>query len=288
MNPDGIHPYLLFGRNDILVKVMAIEFGMIGCGVMGEALLSRLIAQGVYAPENILVSEPMAARIEVLAAQYGIKTTDRNAEAAAAARDVLFLAIKPQVFGAVVDQLKGNSGPALVLSILAGTTLAQLEAGFPHQPVIRVMPNTPAAVGAGMSAMSPGKLAGPVHIELARKILATVGKVVEVPESMMDAVTGLSGSGPGYVALVIEALADGGVLVGLPRNIALELATQTVLGTAQLIQEKNLHPAVLKDQVTSPGGTTIAGVAQLESLGLRTALIEAVRAASNRSAELGS
>ncbi len=269
------------------VKAMAIEFGMIGGGVMGEALLSRLIAQGVYAPETILVSEPMAARREVLAAQYGIKTTNQNAEAAAAS-GVLFLAIKPQVFGSVVEQLKGQSGSALVLSILAGTTLAHLQAGFPNQPVIRVMPNTPAAVGAGISAISPGKLATREHIDRAQKILATVGKVVEVPESMMDAVTGLSGSGPGYVALVIEALADGGVLAGLPRNIALELATQTVLGTAQLIQEKSLHPALLKDQVTSPGGTTIAGIAQLEALGLRTALIEAVRAASNRSAELGS
>jgi pyrroline-5-carboxylate reductase len=150
-----------------------------------------------------------------------------------------------------------------------------------------VMPNTPAAVGAGISALSGGRLAKPEHLAQARKILGTVGQVVEVPENMMDAVTGLSGSGPGYVAIVIEALADGGVLSGLPRAIAMELAIETVLGTAMLIREKGMHPGQLKDLVTSPGGTTIAGVAKLESLGLRTALIEAVKAATERSMELG-
>jgi pyrroline-5-carboxylate reductase len=149
------------------------------------------------------------------------------------------------------------------------------------------MPNTPAQVGAGISAIAAGNLTTPAHMAIAEAILQTVGTVVTVPEAMMDAVTGLSGSGPGYVAIVIEALADGGVVAGLPRPIAMQLAIQTVLGTATLLQETGMHPGQLKDQVTSPGGTTIAGVAQLERQGLRSALIEAVRAATNRSKELG-
>jgi pyrroline-5-carboxylate reductase len=149
------------------------------------------------------------------------------------------------------------------------------------------MPNTPAQVGAGISAIAAGKRATTTHVETAKQILATIGSVVEVPEYLMDAVTGLSGSGPGYVALVIEALADGGVAAGLPRPIALQLAIQTVQGTATLLQATGMHPGQLKDQVTSPGGTTIAGIAQLEKQGLRSALIEAVRAATKRSKSLG-
>jgi pyrroline-5-carboxylate reductase len=281
-----VHPDLLFGVVYWGIVVMAIEFGMIGGGVMGEALLSRLIEQGLYQRDRVMVSDPMPERRQYLAAQYGIQVTDDNALAAAASQ-VLFLAIKPQVFGAVAAQLRGQESGALLLSILAGMTLKDLEAGFPNRPVVRVMPNTPAAVGAGISALSGGRLAKPEHLAQARKILGTVGQVVEVPENMMDAVTGLSGSGPGYVAIVIEALADGGVLSGLPRAIAMELAIETVLGTAMLIREKGMHPGQLKDLVTSPGGTTIAGVAKLESLGLRTALIEAVKAATERSMELG-
>ncbi|MGL5075796.1 MAG: pyrroline-5-carboxylate reductase, partial [Waterburya sp.] len=174
-----------------------------------------------------------------------------------------------------------------VISILAGVTLNKLEATFPEQPVIRVMPNTPATVGAGMTAIAPGTKATTQHIQQAKTIFTAVGEVVEVSESAMDAVTGLSGSGPAFVALAIEALADGGVASGLPRAIALQLAIQTVLGTATLIKETNIHPGVLKDQVTSPGGTTIAGVAKLESLGFRSALIEAVISATARSQELG-
>jgi pyrroline-5-carboxylate reductase len=174
-----------------------------------------------------------------------------------------------------------------VISILAGVTISKLEQIFPQQPVIRVMPNTPATVGAGMTAIAPGKYAQTEHIEQGKSIFAAVGEVVEVPESSMDAVTGLSGSGPAFVALAIEALADGGVAAGLPRAIALQLATQTVLGTATLVKETGIHPGVLKDQVTSPGGTTIAGVAALESAGFRSALIEAVKTATARSQELG-
>jgi pyrroline-5-carboxylate reductase len=267
---------------------MTIQFGMIGGGVMGEALLSRLIAQQVYPANAILVSEPMAERRQVLADKYGIQVTSDNA-ATLAAETALMLAIKPQMFATVAAELDAATSQTkpIVLSILAGTTLKQLEAAFPQQAVIRVMPNTPAQVGAGISAITAGRLAGAAQMATARQILATVGGVVEVTESMMDAVTGLSGSGPGYVAIVIEALADGGVAAGLARPIAMQLAIQTVLGTAKLLQETGMHPGQLKDQVTSPGGTTIAGIAQLEQQGLRSALIEAVRAATKRSQELG-
>jgi pyrroline-5-carboxylate reductase len=266
---------------------MAIKFGMVGGGVMGEALMSRLIAQQVYEPETILVSEPMAARRDVLMQKYGVQTTDDNRQVAQASEAVM-LAIKPQIFAIVATELQPVMNPnAIVLSILAGTTLTQLETAFGNNPVIRVMPNTPAQVGAGVSAIAAGQKAQANHVATAKQILQTVGSVVEVPESMMDAVTGLSGSGPGYVAIVIEALADGGVVAGLPRPIAMQLAIQTVLGTATLLQETGMHPGQLKDQVTSPGGTTIAGIAQLEQQGLRSALIEAVRSATNRSKELG-
>ncbi|KAM3099822.1 pyrroline-5-carboxylate reductase [Phormidesmis sp. 146-35] len=269
---------------------MSIKFGMIGGGMMGEALLSRLVVQEIYSPDQMLVSEPQSRRRDFLASHYQVQVTDQN-KAAAAASEVLFLAIKPQIFAAVAKDLESDLGSetrgALVISILAGTSLETLEAAFPGQPVIRAMPNTPAAVGAGITAIAPGQHAQPRHLEQARQILETVGEVVEVPESMMDAVTGLSGSGPGYVALMVEALADGGVAAGLPRAIALQLALQTVRGTAQLLQEEGIHPAVLKDRVTSPGGTTIAGIAQLEKSGFRSAVIEAVKAAWKRSQELG-
>ncbi len=257
---------------------------------MGEALLSRLVAQQIYSPEAILVSDPAPQRRDFLAQKYGVKVTGENREVAAAT-EVLLLAIKPQVFEKVVAEL-GNyldweTAKPLVISILAGMPLSKLEAAFPQQPVVRAMPNTPATVGAGITAISPGQQTQSHHLELAGRIFQAVGEVVEVSESLMDAVTGLSGSGPAYVAVMVEALADGGVAAGLPRAIAAKLALHTVLGTAQLLQESGLHPAELKDRVTSPGGTTIAGVAQLERAGFRSAAIEAVIAAARRSKELG-
>jgi pyrroline-5-carboxylate reductase len=266
---------------------LTIKFGMIGGGVMGEALLSRLVAQEVYAPQEMMVSEPQSQRRDFLAAQYGVSVTADN-RLVTEATEVLLLAIKPQVFSTVVAGLGDTSGSdSLVISILAGTPLSQLAAAFPRQPIVRAMPNTPAAVGAGITAITAGHHTQAQHLRLARRILQTVGEVLEVPESLMDAVTGLSGSGPGYVAVMIEALADGGVAVGLPRAVALQLALQTVRGTAQLLQETGWHPGELKDRVTSPGGTTIAGIAQLEKAGVRSALIEAVRTAAARAQELG-
>ncbi len=252
---------------------------------MAEAILSRLLAQNVFAANTVLVSEPREERRQYLTQQYQVQATEDN-QTAISASDVLLLAVKPQVFGSVISDIAPNANTT-VISILAGITIAKLEKAFPHQPVIRVMPNTPATVGQGMTAIAAGTQAKAEHIQQAKSIFNAVGEVVEVSESSMDAVTGLSGSGPAFVALAIEALADGGVASGLPRAIALQLATQTVLGTATLVKETGKHPGVLKDQVTSPGGTTIAGVARLESAGFRSALIEAVKTATARSKELG-
>ena len=267
------------------------KFGSIACGVMGEALLSRLIFQEIYGAEDILISEPSAERRDFLAQKYGVEVTADNKEVVANVSEAILLAIKPQVFPAVASELanvKINAAEKpLVISILAGMPSSKLETAFPELPVVRVMPNTPATVGAGISAIAPGKYVTPTHLDIAKRVLQAVGEVVEVPESMMDAVTGLSGSGPGYVAIFIEALTDGGVRSGLPRAIAYKLALQTVLGTAVLLQESRMHPAELKDKVTSPGGTTIAGIAELESSAFRSASIEAVVAASDRSRELG-
>lgn len=283
-------------QNSVFLKgvLVSIKLGVIGGGVMGEAILSRLIAQQVYRPEEIRVSEPQRHRQEVLAHKYGVKVTADN-RATAGESQVLLLAIKPQVFEAVATDLalregdihQGTEELPIVISILAGVSLSQLESVFDRQPVIRAMPNTPATVGAGITAIAPGKAVTPTQMEQATAIFASVGEVVEVPEPLMDAVTGLSGSGPAYVALMIEALTDGGVAAGLPRAIASKLALSTVWGTAQLLQETQLHPAQLKDQVTSPGGTTIAGITQLERAGFRSALIEAVQAAYQRSQQLG-
>lgn len=268
---------------------MSINFGLIGGGVMGEALLARLLATNIYAHDTILVSEPQASRRSYLQEKYRVHVTTNNQEVLDKS-DVILLAIKPQIFDLVIQDLTINiqiPSKPLILSILAGTPLSRLESAFPDYPVIRTMPNTPATVGAGMSAIASGTQVTEAHLATAKRVFEAVGEVVIVPESLIDAVTGLSGSGPAYVALMIEALSDGGVAVGLPRAIASQLALQTVFGTAQLLKETGLHPAQLKDQVTSPGGTTIYGVATLEQAGLRSAMIEAVKSACNRAKELG-
>lgn len=267
-----------------------MKFGLIGGGVMGEALLSRLINENIYKSSEIIVSEPSSARREFLAEKYSVKVIKENTEVFSTTEYVIFLAIKPQVFTTITQELSsviGQSHFPLIVSILAGVTLEQLEAAFVDLPVVRAMPNTPATVGAGITAICAGKNTQPHHLEKARQLFSAVGEVVEVSENLMDAVTGLSGSGPAYVALMVEALADGGVASGLPRSVAQQLALQTVLGTATLLQETKLHPAELKDRVTSPGGTTIAGIAELEKAAFRSALIQAVKAATNRSQELG-
>ena len=251
---------------------------------MGEAILSRLLASHTYLPSDVCVSDPMPERRSFLTEKYGVQVTPNNLVAAEA--EIMLLAIKPQSLNAAAIGL-ANAPADCIVSILAGVTLAQLEVLFPSKSIVRAMPNTPAQVGAGVTAIAANALVTATQLEAVRKVFEAIGTVVEVAESLMNAVTGLSGSGPAYVALMIESMADGGVAAGLPRAIALQLATQTVLGTAQLISETKLHPAQLKDQVTSPAGTTIAAIAQLEKSGFRSAMIEAVLAATRRADELG-
>jgi pyrroline-5-carboxylate reductase len=263
-----------------------LALGVIGGGVMAEAIVSCLITQKIFLAEQILVSEPQLPRREFWQQQYGVQVTTNNLAVMSA--KTLLLAIKPQILESVATNLSvSNQFSPLIISILAGVTLQRLESAFTGCPVVRVMPNTPATVGAAMSAISIGQNVTPEQTESVRQIFSAVGEVVTVPESLMDGVTGLSGSGPAYVAMMIEALADGGVAVGLSRAIAQQLAIQTVFGTAKLLQESKMHPAELKDRVSSPGGTTIAGVAALEKGGFRSAVIEAVKASSQRSQELG-
>lgn len=255
---------------------------------MGEALISRLIQDQIISAASVIVSDPQAERRQWLSDQYGLNTTADNAVVIQAA-DIILLAIKPQVLPAVAKALpiQQLSHQPLLLSILAGITLERLQIYFPGWPIIRAMPNTPATVGAGITALAPSPQITPEQLIQAHRIFSSVGVVLDVPESLMDAVTALSGSGPGYVAIIIEALSDGGVAAGLPRKTATQLVLQTLKGTVELLEHTQWHPADLKDRVTSPGGTTIAGIASLEASGLRSALIQAVQAAAQRSRELG-
>jgi pyrroline-5-carboxylate reductase len=253
---------------------------------MAEAILRVVVEAGLTAPGKVVASDPDEGRRAAMSA-LGARATAANAEAVEGA-EVVLLAVKPRV----VPEALAEIGPhlkagQLLISIAAGTPLALLESLLPEEvPVVRVMPNILLSVGAGAAAVCPGRHASAAEVEIAMEIFAAGGRVVEVPESLMDAVTGLSGSGPGYVMVIIEALADGGVYAGLPRDVALTLAAQTVFGASKLLLERDEHPAAWKDRVATPGGTTIAGLAALEAGGLRSALIEAVAAATRRAREL--
>jgi len=264
------------------------QLAFIGGGNMAEALLRGILAANRMQAAEILATDVRDERLAYLQATYGIGVSSDNAAAARQA-DTVLLAVKPQVMDRVLADLKGAVAESqLLVSIVAGIATATIAAHFPHPVrVVRVMPNTPAIVLEGMSALTGGRYATPQDLETARRLFEAVGKVVVVDESLMDAVTGLSGSGPAYVFLIIEALADAGVKVGLPRDVSLALAAQTVRGSARLVLETGKHPGELKDMVTSPGGTTIAGLHALEQGAVRAALIAAVEAATRRSQELG-
>jgi pyrroline-5-carboxylate reductase len=256
---------------------------------MGTALIQGAIRAGVVAAADVIGSDPYEKSRESFAAATGAKVTASVTELAAGC-EVILLCTKPlDVAAALADAAEMAAGaPRLVISIAAGVTLAALEAAVPGNfRIIRAMPNTPALVGHGAAGYCLGARATPADAATAQALLGAVGLAIQTPERLMDAVTGLSGSGPAYIYLVIEALADGGVRAGIPRADAVRLAAQTVLGSAAMVLETGEHPAVLKDMVTSPGGTTIAGLAVLEKHGLRSALIEAVSAATGRAAELG-
>lgn len=244
---------------------------------------------GLVKPSELFVSDPLDDALTALMQEFPIKTSTDNREAACFG-DVVILAVKPALIKDVLAEIASSLTTAqLVVSIAAGVTLTFLEANIPPgMPVIRVMPNVPALVGEGMTAISLGKNAGILEKEEAERLFAAVGKVVTMAEDNLDAATGISGCGPAYVAMIVEALADGGVKMGLPRAVAMELAAQTLIGTARMIQVTGEHPGILKDRVCSPGGSTIWGVHLLEQGGLRGLLISAVEAAAHRSHDLQS
>ncbi len=260
--------------------------GILGGGQMAEAIVKGLCANKVLPSGNIIVSDHKEKRAEELQDRYGIRgTTDtlwmlQNIS-------TLILAVKPQALKEALEEIsRGLPSDIPLLSIVAGVSLAQLEESIPN-PVVRIMPNTPLSVGEGMSVFSLGHSTSEKEAELARLFFGASGKVLCLPESSMDAVTGLSGSGPAFVLLMLEAMADGGVAAGLKKKDALALATQTILGTAKMVFETQEHPSLLRDAVTSPAGTTIEGLRVMEERGVRGALLDAVFAAANRSKEIG-
>ena len=263
-----------------------MKLGFIGSGKMASALVHGVTQSGAVPRDRILVTDIFSTAANELATAAGVTALATNAEVAAAA-DTLLICVKPNDALAALRAL--DTAGKLVISIVAGLPIAALqEATGKDARIVRVMPNTPALVHEGAAAYALGTGATSEDGATAEMVFGAVGKVVAVKESLLDVVTGLSGSGPAYVYLVIEAMADGAVLMGLPRELALQLAAQTVLGSARMVLETGLHPAALRDQVTSPGGTTIAALEALEAGGARSAFIAAVRAATERARELGS
>ena len=264
---------------------MSRTVALLGVGKLGEALLSGLLRSGTPAGDMI-AAERYVERADEIASRYGVLTL--TPEQAAARADVVLLAVKPQDMRALLTDV----GPhvrtgTLVVSLAAGITSALVEELVPDgTPVVRVMTNTPVFVDEAMSAISAGSHAGAEHLQVVEDLLNPVGKVVRVPESQQDAVTALSGSGPAYFFFLVEAMIDAGILLGLPRAVAAELIVQTAVGSARMLRESGEHPVLLREAVTSPGGTTIAAIRTMEDHGVRAALLSAIEAARNRSREL--
>ncbi len=264
------------------------RIGFIGAGQMATALAQGWIRGRLVSAENVLAADPMADARQRFQKATGARTTADNLEVATRSQ-VVFLAVKPQQMATVLDGLRPDWNPApLVVSIAAGIPIAAIATRLGESVrIIRVMPNTPCLLGQGAFGYCAGTTAREEDLRLVDQLLRAVGVAYQVEEKLMDAVTGLSGSGPAYVYVMIEAMADAGVKMGLPRQVAQDLAAQTVRGAAEMVLSTAEHPAVLKDRVASPGGTTITGLAALEAGGLRAAMIAAVEAATRRSAELG-
>ena len=265
-----------------------LKIGFLGAGKMATALAKGFLAARIVQARTLSASDTFDDARSTFQKETGASVTGNSLEVVQGSQ-ILILAVKPdQVPGVLAEIKPGVKRQHLILSIAAGVTLAHLEAGLPPKArIIRVMPNTPALVGASATGFSTGKSATPEDAALATRLFGAVGVAFQVKEHLLDAVTGLSGSGPAYVYLMIEALSDGGVAAGLPRDIATRLAAQTLLGSARMVLETGLHPGALKDMVTSPGGTTIEGIHQLEKAGVRGALMNAVRAASEKARALG-
>jgi pyrroline-5-carboxylate reductase len=263
------------------------KIAFLGGGNMAEALIKGMLSADVAKSRQLVVTDTSPARLDYLK-KYNIDLAKSNQEAVQQA-EIVLLCVKPQVMDAVLAEIAGVADSSkLVISIAAGITIERMEKALTAGPrVIRVMPNTPALVLSGAAGLAKGSSATNEDMELAQEIFSAVGRAVVVDEKLMDAVTGLSGSGPAFVFTVIEALSDAGVKVGIPRPLALELAAQTVFGSAKMVLDTKEHPAKLRDMVTSPGGTTIAGMHELEKGKLRAVLMNAVEAATNRSRELG-
>jgi pyrroline-5-carboxylate reductase len=260
---------------------------VIGAGHMAGAMIGGMVRSKLLPPKNLIATRRNAEALAELHKKWGVSTSTDNKKAASNA-DIVILAVKPQMAKKVMEELAGTINKnQLVISVMAGITTAAISKALRVDgPVVRAMPNTPCLVDAGATAIAAGAHAGEKELKLAEAVFASVGLVVTLPESALDAVTGLSGSGPVYIYMVIEAMIDGGVKMGIPRAIAAKLAAQTVFGAAKLAIETGKHPAVLKDEVTTPGGTAITAIHVLESKGLRSVLIDAIQAAADRSSQL--
>jgi pyrroline-5-carboxylate reductase len=259
---------------------------VLGTGKIGEALLSGLLDAG-RSPDDLMFTERYPDRAAELEQTYRVRAVDTATAAGKA--DVLVVAVKPQDIEPLLAELAGLIRPnALVVSLCAGLPTALYERRLPDGvPVVRVMPNTPMLVGEAMSVISAGRFAADAHLKLTEELLGSVGKVVRVPESQQDAVTALSGSGPAYFFYLVEAMIDAGIMLGLPRPMVTELITQSAVGAARMLRETGEHPVLLREAVTSPGGTTIMAIRELERHGVRAALLAAIEAARDRSIELG-
>jgi pyrroline-5-carboxylate reductase len=260
---------------------------VLGAGKAGEALIAGLLSSGWCKPGEVVATARHPDRLEEIEQRYGVRTTTDNAAAVQEA-DVVVIAVKPQD----IETLLGDVGPALrpgqtVISIAAAipTSLIESQVGD-GVPVVRAMPNTPVTVHEGMAGIAPGAHAGEEHLVVAEEVLGSVGRSVRVEEAHMDAVTAVSGSGPAYFALLAESMIEAGILLGLSREVATDLVVQTMLGTAKLLRDEKMHPVELREAVTSPGGTTIAAIRELEQAGVRAAFLNAIQAAMRRSKEL--
>ena len=269
---------------------MAIDqrrVAILGAGKIGEALLAGLLTAGWRAPDEIVATGRRPERIDELRERYAVRATDSNAEAVGTARLVV-VAVKPQDFEVLLGEVGGLLAPEqTVLSVAAAIPTASIERRIaPGVPVVRAMPNTPSTVHEGIAGICAGAHAANEDLELAEEALSHVGAVVRVPERYMDAVTAVSGSGPGYFALLAEAMIEAGILLGLSREVSTQLVVQTMFGTAKLLRDQNIHPVELRETVTSPGGTTIRAIRELERAGVRAAFLNAIQAAMERSQEL--
>ena len=259
---------------------------ILGAGKMGEALLSGLLRAG-RSPGDVAVAVRRPSRAEELRETYGVAVI--SADEAARKASTLVVAVKPQDMATMIDEIAGSVSPSqLVISVAAGITTSFIERRLPAEvPVVRVMSNTPVLVDEAMSVISAGAFATEAHLRLAEELLSPVGKVLRIPESQQDAATALSGSGPAYVYYLVESMVDAGILLGMPRRTALEMVTQAVYGAATMLRDSGEHPVILREAVTSPGGTTIAAIRELEVHGVRAAFLAAIEAARDRGRELG-